>query len=186
MQLRYEILQVDPRRYGREALELGSRNLQVPRDVTLARYPKYYERNPLGPPLLVFARELATGEFVGMSALFPVTLWVQGEAVLGGVAGDFAVDRAHRGLGPALALQRALIDALPANGFHFAYGEPNRFSEPVIARVGYADVGQVTRFVKILRARILARAAAESTDAGTADFRACTVCPGSGAVAGVA
>jgi hypothetical protein len=159
MSARYAIVRVDPRTHGRKALDLSVRNLQVPAGVTEARYPKYYERNPLGPPLLLFAQEVESQAFVGMAALFPAMLCIEGEAVLGGIGGDFAIERGHRGLGPALALQRGLLDALETNGFHFAYGAPNRFSEPVIARVGYADVGQVSRFVKILKAGILAREA---------------------------
>jgi hypothetical protein len=156
---KYAILQVDPRTDGNQALELAVRNLQVAAEVTEARYPKYYEQHPLGPPLLFFVQELASQRVVGMAALFPVELWIEGEAVLGGIPGDLAVDRAHRGLGPALALQRALLEALPPNGLHFAYGTPNRFSDPVTERAGYAEVGQLTRFVKVLKAGVLARAA---------------------------
>jgi hypothetical protein len=95
-----------------------------------------------------------------MSALFPIELSVEGRAVRGAIGGDFVVDRPHRALGPALALQRALIDLLPANGFHFVYGAPNQFSDPVMARVGFAEVGELTRFIKLLKAQALGGKAA--------------------------
>ena len=36
-----------------------------------------------------------------------------------------------------------------------AYGSPNRLSEPIVKRVGYEDVGQLTRYVKVLRTRLV-------------------------------
>lgn len=155
----YEIFQGDPRTHGRAALELALRNLQAPPEVTEARFPKYYEQNPAGAPLLFFAQHRETGAFVGMATLFPVELWMDGEVVRGGITGDLAVDKAHRGLGPALALQRAVLDALPAHGVRLAYGVPNRYSDPVAARLGCVEVGQVARFVKFLKLGPVARAA---------------------------
>jgi hypothetical protein len=161
MSARYTIVQGDPSTHKSQALDLTLRNLQAAPEITKARYPKYYEVSPFGPPMLFFAQEVATEQFIGMGTVYPVELWIKGEAVRGGISADFVVDQGHRALGPALALQRAMNDALLANGLHFAYGLPNRFSDPVTARVGYAEVGQLTRFVKILKARALARTFAD-------------------------
>lgn len=155
MSTRYAIVQVDPQAHGREALDLLVRNFPLPAEVMQARYPKYYERNPAGPPLVFFAQEEESQRTVGMTALFPTTLRVDGEPVPGGIDGDFVVDRGHRGFGPAVALQRALLAALPGNGLRYAYGCPNPNSDPVTNRVGFAEVGALTRFVKILKAKVV-------------------------------
>jgi hypothetical protein len=150
---RYSIVRGDVRTDKREMLELALRNRPGPLPRIEAKYRKYYENSPLGEPALFLARENESGGLVGMSALFPTTLWIAGRTVPAAIGGDFAVDEGHRGFCPALALQRATVQALPELGAIFAYGSPNQFSELVVARAGYADLGRLTRFVKLLSAR---------------------------------
>jgi hypothetical protein len=90
-----------------------------------------------------------------MASIFPTQLRVFGELVPAAIAGDFAVDDGHRGLGPAVPLQRAAVGALGEHGLSCAFGYPNEHSEPITRRVGYADLGRLTRFVKVLRSRIV-------------------------------
>ena len=52
-----------------------------------------------------------------------------------------------------MALQRATIPACSERGLVCAYGSPNKSSQPIVGRVGYADVGRLDRFVKLLSAR---------------------------------
>ena len=101
------------------------------------------------------ARDSQSDSFVGMAAIFPTQLRVFGELVPAAVAGEFAVDDGHRGLGPAVPLQRAAVGALGERGLACAYGYPNEHSEPITRRVGYVDLGRLTRYVKVLRSRIL-------------------------------
>jgi Acetyltransferase (GNAT) domain len=152
---RYSIIPGDPRAHKREVLALADRNLLMPLQGREARYAKYYEQNPLGPPAFFLAREAESQAFVGMAAAFPTRLRVFGELVPGAVSGDFAVDDGHRGFGPSVALQRAVVSALDENGLRCAYGYPNEDSEPIIKRVGYADLGRLSRFVKVLRSRVV-------------------------------
>jgi hypothetical protein len=137
-------------------LALGYRNLppaiQGDRE---ARYSKYFEDSPLGPPAFYLARDNEAGAFVGMAAIFPTRLRVFGELVPAAVAGEFAVDDGHRGLGPAIPLQRAAVAALGERGLTAAYGYPNEYSAPITKRVGYANLGPLDRYVKVLRSRIL-------------------------------
>jgi hypothetical protein len=137
-------------------LALGYRNLppavQGDRE---ARYAKYFEDSPLGPPRFFMAHDSESDSFVGMASIFPTQLRVFGELVPAAVAGEFAVDDGHRGLGPAVPLQRAAVNALGDLGLACAYGYPNEHSEPITRRVGYTDLGKLTRYVKVLRSRIL-------------------------------
>jgi hypothetical protein len=136
-------------------LALADRNLLTPLQGREGRYAKYYERNPLGPPHFFLARDAESDAFVGMAAIFPTRLRVFGELVPAAIAGDFAVDEGHRGLGPSLPLQRAAVGALGENGLSCAFGYPNEYSEPITKRIGYVDVGRLTRFVKVLRSRVV-------------------------------
>jgi hypothetical protein len=136
-------------------LALADRNLLVPLQGREARYAKYYEQNPVGPPSFFLARDEESEGFVGMAAAFPTRLRVFGEVVPGAISGDFAVDDGHRGFGPSVALQRAVVSALGENGIRCAYGYPNENAEPIIKRVGYVDLGRLTRFVKVLSSRVV-------------------------------
>ncbi len=151
MSARYTVVRGDPLRHKAEVLELLNRNLIERGEWASARYRKYYESNPVGPPVLLLAQDSSSQRFVGTCAVFPTRLRVSGEVLCGGIAGDFAVDAAHRGVGPAVALlRRALSEALE-QGLDFVYGVGNVHSEAVGRRVGSVDLGRFTRFVKILR-----------------------------------
>ena len=150
---RYLILRGDGRLHREEVLELGGRNL--PDSPGARRFCKYYDRSPLGPPLLLLARERATGHLVGMASLLPSMLRVRGHPVRAAISADFAIEPGHRGLGPALPLQRAALELLADEGLACAYGCPNPLSEPIVKRVGFESVGELTRHVKVLRTRLL-------------------------------
>lgn len=149
---RYSIVPGDPRANRPDALALAIRNRPGPQRRLELKYNKYYESNPLGPPTVFFARDNESESFVGMAALFPTRLRVSGEPVPAAISADFVVDAAHRGFGPAVALQRATLSALSERNLKCAYGSPNKSSEPIVNRAGFADVGRLTRFVKILTA----------------------------------
>ncbi len=119
------------------------------------RFEKYYDRSPFGPPSVFLAREPGSGRAVGMAALLPSRLRVLGKPVAAAVSADFAIDPEYRGFGPALALQRASLKSLPERGMMCAYGCPNPLSEPIVKRVGFEEVAALTRFVKVLRGRLV-------------------------------
>ncbi len=155
MASRYSIIPGDPRAHKRDVLALADRNLLVPLQGREARFAKYYEQNPVGPPSFFLARDEESQRFVGMAAAFPTRLRVFGEVVPGAISGDFAVDDGHRAFGPSVALQRAVVSSLDENGIRCAYGYPNEYAEPIVKRVGYVDLGRLSRFVKVLRSRVV-------------------------------
>jgi hypothetical protein len=153
---RYSLVTGDPAEHKQDWLALADRNLPFAIQGREARYSKYYEEAPLGPAKFVLARDSHSGDaFVGMAAIFPTQLRIFGELVPAAIAGDFAVDDGHRGLGPAIPLQRAAVANLGEHGLACAYGYPNVHSEPITRRVGYKDLGALTRYVKVLRSRIV-------------------------------
>jgi GNAT superfamily N-acetyltransferase len=143
----YVILDGDVGRDRSAVLDLGKRNLP---GFSPERFTTYYERHPYGPPLFQLALTPA-GEPVGMAALFPAPVWIDGVVVDAAVAGDFSVDARHRAFGPALLLQRRLLERADDRGFQLAFGIPNSAAEPLLRRVGYRRVGAMDTFVKLLR-----------------------------------
>ncbi len=121
------------------------------------RYEKYYLQNPCGEAVLAVLRNIASGDAVGMAALFPIELEAGGERLKGAIAGDLVIEVSHRTLGPALGLERHLLSALGEHGLEFVLAAPNSAAEPVFRRAGYIALGSQVRFAKILRShRLLA------------------------------
>jgi hypothetical protein len=116
---------------------------------TCDHYTKYFERNPLGPPVFVVARDV-TGTIVGTAGLHPTELVIEGAVQPAFVAGDFCVTEELRGFGPAIALQRRLLSLLRERG-SLAYGLPNAAARSVLVRVGYRNLGAFVRFERRLR-----------------------------------
>ena len=122
------------------------------------RYAKYYSNHPLGTPRFAFLRHGPGQEAVGMAALFPAAVRINGERVACGIAGDLALDPAHRTLGPALLLGTSLLDLLPQSEFRFVYALPNPAAEPVFRRLRYTELGRMTRFVKLFKTEFAVQA----------------------------
>jgi hypothetical protein len=119
--------------------------------------------------------EAADGTTVGASALVQRRMREGGSSRPFGQAVDLVVDAAHRSVGPALALQRAVTGSCAALGLAGIYAFPNTRSEALMLRSGYTLLGAIDRFTKPLRsaykieevvhAPVLARAASFVVDA---------------------
>jgi hypothetical protein len=117
----------------------------------------------------------ADGATAGASALIQRQLREGGAPYLFGQAVDLVVDAAHRSVGPALALQRAVTGSCASLGLAGIYAFPNARSEAVMLRSGYTSLGSIDRFTKplrtaykideVVRAPLLARAASLVVDA---------------------
>jgi len=73
-----------------------------------------------------------------------------GRELRAGLLVDLAVSTQHRSLGPALTLQKAMMVAA-GDRFDLVYGFPNPKAAPVFKRVGYAQLGEIVRYVRMLR-----------------------------------
>jgi hypothetical protein len=111
-----------------------------------------YEEAPDGPTITVLGIHQESGEVVGCGSFFHRPTWVDGRRVRAGVLCEFAVTRAHRIGGAAIAIQRALAEAGRAGGLELLYGYPNAKSIAVFKRIGYQVVGETSTWVKPLRA----------------------------------
>ncbi len=115
------------------------------------KYFWFYENIPYGPAACWIVKETEKDMVVGSTAVFPRRFLIKGKYMLGGITGDFAMDKNYRILGPELKLQKATLSANNGKKFDFLYGYPNNLSEPVQRRAGFRIVGSTYRMVKILR-----------------------------------
>jgi hypothetical protein len=137
-----------------DLVRLWSQNLGMrgnPQD----KFDWYYAGNPLGPAAAFFLDHEAPGlspEVVGCCGIGARTLFYEGTPVGAGLFADFAVQKAHRTVMPALMLQRALCD-YARERFPVAYGFPNEAAVGIFGRIGFPLLGRTSRFVRVLRHR---------------------------------
>lgn len=114
------------------------------------RFDWLYLENPDGRGQAWVAE--VSGELVGMGALFPRRLSVEGTETLGCVLGDFCMAPEHRSLGPAVQLQRACLDGVALSGAVVAYDFPSAAMMAIYRRLHIDATAQLVRLAKPLRA----------------------------------
>ncbi len=129
---------------------LLARNL--PAAASERRYAWLYLGNPEGPALVWIAEDAASGEPVGTSAAHAREVRVDGRPFRALNLSDFAVDAAHRSLGPALQLLRATLEPVRAGEFAFSYDLPSRSMAAIYKRLGGLDLGPMVRLALPLAA----------------------------------
>lgn len=87
----------------------------------------------------------------GSVSLFTHTLRIKGGDFKLGVNCDMFVKKEHRLLGPAVILLKSLAQEARQGGYQALLAMPNKMSAPVFQRAGYAPIGELYRWVKILR-----------------------------------
>jgi hypothetical protein len=115
-----------------------------------ARHDWLYRRNPFGRARAWIAWDESEGRIVGVAAAFPRPIVVDGRPVPGWNLGDFAVDPRHRTLGPAIRLQRAMLDEVTRGGA-LAYDHPSAGMLAVYRWMKIEPAGRVVRYAKPLR-----------------------------------
>ncbi|MHA1279575.1 MAG: GNAT family N-acetyltransferase [Candidatus Helarchaeota archaeon] len=113
------------------------------------KYVWFYQNNVAGPADCWVVREENSDSVIGTTAIFPRKFCINGKEYLAGITGDFGVDKQHRILGPALKLQREVVQSCENGKYHFLYGFPNTRSEPVQRRAGFVQLGSAVRLVKV-------------------------------------
>jgi len=115
-----------------------------------ARFEWLYRRNPHGRVRVWLAID-ENREVVGSAAAFPRRLYIGQQEKLGWVFGDFCVSDKHRSLGPAIALQRSLLQAADAEGISVSYDFPSATMAAVYKRLKILPAAQMIRMAKLLR-----------------------------------
>ncbi len=156
MSVRYSTRRLDVREQADASSQtltpLWARNLRDaadPRD----RFRWYYEDPPDGAAEALVLEALGdevVPEVVGCAAIGARTLVHRAGPAPAALLGDLAVDAAHRTLFPALILQRA-VKAVVRERFALSYGFPSPAAVPVFERLGYATLGEMTRYARVLR-----------------------------------
>ena len=124
------------------------------------RYDWLYRDNPHGRARAWIARDTTNGAIVGVAAAFPRRLLLRGVPQRAWVLGDFCISEHYRSLGPAVQLQRALLEAVAEErGLAGWYDFPSQNMAAVYKRLGVKEQASLVRMAKPLRVdRVLAQA----------------------------
>ncbi len=117
------------------------------------KYAWFYLAHPIQPSTVLLLTHGPHADPVGIAGLGTRSVCVQGVRRTAGMLGDLVVRREHRTLFPALLLQKQMRKT--ALALHsVVYGLPNKNSLPVVRRLGYAPVGELVRYSRVLRHHI--------------------------------
>lgn len=88
---------------------------------------------------------------IGCLSLFTHNIRLKGNNFKLGVNCDMFVKKEHRLLGPAVILLKSLLKDAREDGYQALLAMPNKMSASVFQRVGYTRVGELYRWVKIIK-----------------------------------
>ena len=116
------------------------------------KYDWFYLDCPGDAPLVMTLLHRPAGERVGVVAAGERRMLWRGTPVRAALMVDLAVAPHHRWLGPALILQRRMKQ-VATERYDLLYVFPNPLATPVYLRAGYAQLGEIVRYARVLRHR---------------------------------
>ena len=146
----YVVFQADLDRDREQILAVWSRNLKPrPQELQRKKFAWHYLENPCGPGKCWLLAAQPSGDVVGTCGLSPRKMRLGAKTIVVGHASDLAVDAKHRGIRPAVLLQKSLKTSL-GDGLSFIYTAPNERARTTMQLAGFQVVGQFCRFAKLL------------------------------------
>ena len=122
-----------------------------------ARFDWYYRNNPEGTPDALFLHHGSSTDAIGVAAVGHRRMRFNDTIFTTGVMVDFVVRPEHRTLFPALLLQKEM-HRFALLTHPVIWGMPNPRAAAVFGRAGYSCIGQMVRYVRVIRsATYLAR-----------------------------
>ena len=115
-----------------------------------AKFQWFYCDHPDGPSTMVLLLHGPERTPVGTAGIGGRELHASGVVHRGGVLADLLVVPSHRTLFPAMELQRAATRTGLATR-SVVFGVPNEKAVPVFRRLGYSSIGDLVRYVVVLR-----------------------------------
>lgn len=147
----YFIRLTDAREAREALLPIWTANLPV-RGAPDEKLRWFYCDGPHGPGrAFVIHPERECSEAIGSAGFGVRALRFRDRTLRAALFADLAVDRAHRSGLPALALVRA-VKRHVSESFDLGYGFPNARAAALYKRAGYRQLGEMQRYVRVLRA----------------------------------
>lgn len=106
--------------------------------------------NPAGKVWWFLAMDDMSKNLYGFITLMPRLFIWKGKNILGGIMGDFVVDKRHRGFGPGLQLPRSVLKKAGELGFRLIYTIPYYGTIKHVERAGFNQKVHLLWFIKPL------------------------------------
>jgi len=134
----------------KQAVSFWERYLPVAEGIGIKKYDWFYQNNPYKKANLWLLKQKDSKKAIGVGGLGYRRFILKGEPLIGAIGVDFAIEKKYRTLGPALKLQRAIIESAKRNS-DFLYGFPFNNADVILKYYKYQKIADFTRLVKILK-----------------------------------
>lgn len=141
---RFNIIQSDPVVYKDQILEFWKEYLP---GTPPGRF-EWMQTNPAGPAIWFFAFDNDTNELAGTISIMPREMVLEGRIVKAGIVGDFMVSNNYRVFGPALSMQKIVLESMSSYGFDYVYTVPNQASLKMNLHAGYINAVKLVHLIK--------------------------------------
>lgn len=121
MQSNYYVTEVSSEEDLAQAISLWERNLPTAKGDGIKKYQWFYEANPYTRASLWLLKYKGNDKAVGVGGVGFRRFSVRSKSLVGAIGVDLAVEKGHRSLGPALKLQRTIMEATERD-VDFRYG----------------------------------------------------------------
>lgn len=109
---------------------------------------EWMNRNPDGKPIWLLALDKENDELAGTVSIMPRKMFFNGKAYLAGIVGDFMVDKKHRVFGPAMSLQKTVLESYHKYDLDFIFTIPNNASINLTKMAGFRESIKIRYFIK--------------------------------------
>lgn len=108
-----------------------------------------YNESPCEGVITIIARN-AEDAVIGCASCFSNKIKLKQQEYKYGVAFDFIVHENFRLFGPAIKLQKNLVEKIECENYEFILAFPNKASYKIFERVGYQKLGEARVYVKLI------------------------------------
>ncbi len=150
MQPKYYVKEVLNEKDIAQAVSIWDRNLPDFAGKWLEKYNWFYKSNPYRKGKLWLLKLKGSEKAIGVGGVGYRRFNVNGKSLIGAMGVDFAVEKEYRTLGPALKLQKTIMESSKKNA-DFIYGFPAEQAEAVLNYFKFHKLGEFTRIVKVLK-----------------------------------
>lgn len=151
--MNYSIELADVKKNIKDIVVLWKWNMPLDKDLNYEEIEDkcnwFYVNNPYGPCKLWLLRRQDNCDVIGSIGISYRKFKVKSQYLLFGLAQNFAVEKKYRTLGPSIMLLRETYSK-KNNESMVIYGGPTDSAVPAFKRVGFKEVGKISRYTKLL------------------------------------
>jgi len=112
---------------------------------------EWMQDNPAGDAIWYLAIDEKSNELAGTISIMPRNMTINNRNIKVGIVGDFMTGYKYRVFGPAIELQKTVINSMSELGLEFIYSIPNDASIKLAERVGFRNIAKLLYLVKPIK-----------------------------------